>query len=225
MARKWDMKTWALVALGGAAVIAGAAFVMQAKHAALGRQVHRNVTKFLADHGSQVHNGIISGGLVSTPMKTNIAVNSTVVSMLNNYADMLDQNPSLVPGAPGSGSPEMRQEEQVSTGIGGVGGRQDPAAGRNPGGPGSALRPASGSPQPMSPSTRAAHSTAEAVFNPTETMRDDGGYGEHTERAADVKASEYNPEEFTPRGAKPSGDIDLFKSDGAGRSGPVAGFE
>ena len=77
----------------------------------------------------------------------------------------------------------------------------------------------------MSPSTRAAHSTAEAVFNPTETMRDDGGYGEHTERAADVKASEYNPEEFTPRGAKPSGDIDLFKSDGAGRSGPVAGFE
>jgi hypothetical protein len=111
-AKKWDWKTWTMVALGGAAVVASAAFVMQSKHAALGRQVHRNVTRFHVDQGSQVHNGIISGGLVSTPMKTNTAVNSTIISMLNNYADMIAQNPGSV------GSPDMQQEQQVSTGKG-----------------------------------------------------------------------------------------------------------
>lgn len=212
--KKWDLKTWAIVALGGAAVVAGAAFVMQAQHAALGRQVHRNVTKFLVDHGSQVHSGIISGGLVSTPMKTNIAVNSTVVSMLNSFADQMDQ------GSPGS--PDMQQEQQVTTGMGGV-------QGRGQGQPGSALHAPVGAPQPSPP--KGAKPPAAVVRNPTEVARDDGGYGQQSGRTGNVQGTEYNPEEFTPRGPKPSGDVDLFAGDGIPSSGSggtaqaAAGYE
>jgi hypothetical protein len=202
--KKWDMKTWVIVALGGVAVVAGAAFIMQSKHAALGRQVHRNVTKFLVDHGSQVHSGIISGGLVSTPMKTNVAVNSTVVSMLNSFADQMAQNSPI--GGAGGSSPDMQQEQPVSTGIGGVQGRNAS---------GSDLRPRQGSPQPVSSSSpRGTKPPADVVRNPTETLGDDGGYGQQGGRTGDVKGSEYNPEEFTPRGQKPSENVDLFAGDG-----------
>lgn len=228
--KKWDLKTWAIVALGSVAVVAGAAFVMQSKHAAIGRQVHRNVTKFLVDHGSQVHNGIISGGLVSTPMKTNVAVNSTVVSMLNSFADQMDQNPGMAAG----GSPEMRQEQQVSTGIGGVGGRGGQGGGGD--GMGSSLRPTPGTPQPAggsSSSPRGSKPPASVIINPTESLRDDGGYGRQEGRTGDVQGAEYNPEEFTPRGPKPSGDVDLFAGDGIPTStgstsssqAPVTGYE
>lgn len=207
-AKKWDWKTWAVVALGGAAVVAGAAFVMQSKHAAVGRQVHRNVTKFLVDHGSKVNGGIISGGLVSTPMKTNIAVNSVIVSMLNNYNEMLDQNP----GAAGSGSPEMHSEEQVTTGKGGVQGRIGQGQGNAPG---AALRPISGAPQPVSSASgRAKSPSATVIRNPSEVASDDGGYGSQTGRTGDVKVGEYNAAEFAPQGTKPSGDVDLFAGDG-----------
>ena len=217
--RKWDMKTWAIIGLGGAVVVMGAAFLMQSNHTALGRQVHRNVTKFLVDHGSQVHSGVISGGLVSTPMKTNIAVNSTVVSMLNSFADQMGQNPG--------GSPDMQQEQQVVTGMGGNQGR-----GAQGGGLGSSLRPSSGSPQPAGSSPRGAKPPASVIRNPTEVASDDGGYAQQTGRTGNVQGSEYNPDEFAPRGAKPAGDTDLFAGDGIPSSGsgapmqaPVAGYE
>lgn len=228
--KKWDVKTWAIVGLGGAAVVLGAAFLMQSKHAALGRQVHRNVTKFLVDHGSQVHSGIISGGLVSTPMKTNIAVNSTVVSMLNSFADQMDQNPGGVAG----GSPDMQQEQQVSTGMGGVQGR---SGATSQDGMGSALRPPVGAPQPAGvsgggSSPRGSKAPASIVRNPTEVVSDDGGYGQQEGRSSNVQGLEYNPDEFTPRGPKPSSDINLFAGDGipssgsgAAVQGSVAGYE
>lgn len=217
--KKWDMKTWAIVGLGGAAVVLGAAFLMQSRHAALGRQVHRNVTKFLVDHGSQVHSGVISGGLVSTPMKTNIAVNSTVVSMLNSFADQMDQNPGGMAG----GSPDMQQEQQMTTGMGGVQGR----GGASQGGMGSSLRPPTGAPQPAGAthtgsSPRGAKPPASVIRNPTEVAQDDGGYGQQSGRAGDVRGAEYNADEFTPRGPKPSGDVDLFAGDGIPSSGGSA---
>lgn len=221
--KKWDMKTWAIIGLGGAAVVLGAAFLMQSKHAALGRQVHRNVTKFLVDHGSQVHSGVISGGLVSMPMKTNIAVNSTVVSMLNSFADQIDQNP----GGNGGGSPDMQQEQQMTTGMGGVQGR-----GTTRDGAGSALHPPMGAPQPAGSSPRGAKPPASTVRNPTDVASDDGGYGQQSGRTSNVQGVEYNADEFTPRGQKPSSDVDLFAGDGipsSGGSAPsqgvVAGYE
>ena len=189
--KKWGTGTWLMIALGGAAVVAGAAFVLQAKHAALGRQVHRNVTKFLIDHGSQVHNGMISGGLVSTPMKTNTAVNSTVVSMLNNYADMLmQQAPPAVPGV---------SDDQIVTGTGGVEGRS--AQGGQP------VRGDDQIPHPSPPKRGSA--SASFVRNPTDGIRDDGGFGQEKK---DVQ--EYDPHEFVPKGPKPPENVDIFAGDG-----------
>ena len=218
--KKWDWKTWALVAFGSAAVVASAAFLMQSKHAALGRQVHRNVTRFLVNQGSQVHSGIISGGLVSTPMKTSTAVNSTIISMLNTYEDMISQNPAMA-----SGSPDMQQEQQMTTGVGGVQGRSQQ-------GTGSALRPPPGSPQPVSASG-SIKAPASIVVNPTDRIRGEANdWASKTGREATTPPGEYNPEEFTPRGPKPSGDADLFAGDGIPSGGsvpakqaPVSGYE
>jgi hypothetical protein len=220
--KKWDWKTWAIIALGGAAIIAGGAFVMQSKHAVLGRQVHRNVTKFLVDHGSQVHSGVISGGLVSAPMKTNVAVNSTVVSMLNNYNEMM----ANAPAGSGFGSPELTQESGVNTGMGGVQGRS--AIGGNA--PGASLNPPPGTPQPagLGSTARTIKPSAHMIKNPTDGVRDDGGFATRTKE--DI--TEYNPNEFSPQGPKPSSDVDLFAGDGIPSTGsgrpaaaPVAGYE
>ena len=206
--KKWDWKTWALIALGGTAVIASAAFMMQSKHAALGRQVHRNVTKFLVHHGSQVHSGVISGGLVSTPMKVNIAVNSTVNSMLNNYAEMLE--PQNMPG----GAPAMSETESVST---------SPRATRD--GPPSPMpqqqqpsSAASPSPSPRSGSPRTA--SGAVVRNPSAVATDDGGYGQSGGRTGGgAPPGEYNPLEFMPQGSKPPQNFDVFSDD---RPGPAS---
>lgn len=208
--KKWDVKTWALVALGSVAVVASAAFVMQSKHAALGRQVHRNVLKFLEDHGSQVHSGVVSGGLVSTPMKTTTAVNSTVVSMLNGYADMLGNNQqggaTATPGAPNGGA-----GEPVYTGRGGSQSSQGlPVSGD---GAGSALMPrAANAPSPVPHSSpRGSRAGAGAVQSLTDLAKQDDAGFLSPERARQI---EYNPGEFVPQGTKPSGNVDLFAGDG-----------
>ena len=208
--KKWDTKTWVIVALGGVAAVAGAAFVMQSNHAALGRQVHRNVLKFLQDHGSQVHSGMVSGGLVSMPMKTNTAVNSTIVSMLNGYADMLGNNQQggvPAPGAPGGGA-----GEPIYTGRSGTQGGGLPASGA-----GSALMPPQGAPSPVPhASPRGSRASAASGSSVIDRARSDDGGFLSPERA---KHTEYNPGEFVPQGQKPSGDIDLFANDGIPNSG------
>jgi hypothetical protein len=211
--KKWDVKTWALVALGGVAVVASAAFVMQSKHAALGRQVHRNVLKFLQDHGSQVHSGVVSGGLVSTPMKTTTAVNSTVVSMLNGYADTLSNNPQG--GAPAPGAQGGGAGEPVYTGRGGS---QGPSIGGSGDGAGSALMPhTAGAPSPVPhASPRGSRASAGAAQSLTDLARNDDGGFLSPERG---KQTDYNPAEFLPRGQKPSGNVDLFAGDGIPGSG------
>lgn len=201
--KKWDVKTWALVALGGVAVVAGAAFVVQSKHAALGRQVHRNVLKFLQDHGSQVHAGVVSGGLVSTPMKTTTAVNSTVVSMLNGYADMLGNNgqgtgsSSTAPGMPNGGA-----GEPIYTGRGGS--QSMPEA--------QSALPKTGAPTATPHSSpRGRRASAAEVQSLTDLARHDDGGFTSPERN---KMTEYNPGEFIPQGTKPSANVDLFAGDG-----------
>jgi len=197
--KKWDVKTWALVAVGGIAVVASAAFVMQAKHAALGRQVGRNVTKFLINHGSQVHSGIISGGIVSNPMKTDAAINATVVSMLNMAEDEFDNAGT---------NPESGEESQITTGIGGVQGRSRR---------GNVKPAASGSPRPAaSPTSPRGKAPASVIRNPSESISDDSGWASETGRTSGgkVEVAEYNPDEFTPRGPKPPSDLNLFEGDG-----------
>jgi hypothetical protein len=88
-----NWKTWGIIAASGIAIISISAYIVQSKNAALGKKVSRNVTKFLVDNGSQINDGIISGGLVNVPMKTNIAVNSTVISLLGNYYDQMIKTP------------------------------------------------------------------------------------------------------------------------------------
>lgn len=213
--KKWDWKTWALIALGGTAVIASAAFMMQSKHAALGRQIHRNVTKFLVDHGSKVHSGTISGGLVSTPMKVTIAVNSTVNSMLNNYAEMLDPQ-NLPPGL------QQTDEEGVVT-TGPRGGASPPSSG----GPASSGPAPSPSPRTSSPRT----ATGAVVRNPSATITDDGGYGQQGGRSGSsgAGASEYNGDEFK-QSRKPPDNYDVFAEGPAQAAAPqsapqAAGYE
>ena len=205
--KKWDTKTWVIVALGGVAVVAGAAFVMQSKHAALGRQVHRNVSKFLLDHGSQVHGGIVSGGLVSTPMKTTTAINATVASMLNGYADML-----------GTAGQAPVGDEAVITGRSGVqsiglpgAASQGQGQGRQIGAPGPAPPAAHGSSPTRAP--------ASAVVNPSQRCRDDGGF-----TSPDRKVStDYDAAEFRPGGSKPPENTDLFAGDGIPNLAPRQG--
>jgi len=204
--KKWDWKTWTILAFGGAAFIAGTAFLMQSKHAALGRQVHRNVTNFLLNHGSKVHSGIISGGLVSTPMKTNIAVNSTVVSMLNNYDEVLGQT-----SLPSGGAPGMQEEQGITTGIGGVQGRAGPKG----------LQQQEPSPTPVSPTARAAKAPAAMVRNPSEISTDDSGYANQSGRDSS-SPSEYDPDEFKRGGKRPPENVDLFADDGIPSSGPAS---
>lgn len=189
-AKKWDWKTWTIIGLGGAAVIATGAFIMQSKHAALGRQVHRNVTKFLVDNGARIEGGVISGGMVSIPMKTGIAVNSTVVSLLNTFSDQLGGRPPL--------NPAVSSDEPVLTG------RHSPSSQQQP-----TDAPASSSPSPRS-SARGSRASGE-VRNPTDSP-DDGGFAARESKRIE-NPSEYNPMEFTPKGSRPPQDVDLFSDD------------
>lgn len=204
--KKWDWKTWVIVALGGAAAVAGAAFMMQSKHAALGRQVHRNVTRFLVDQGSQVNNGVISGGLVSTPMKTSTAVNSTIISMLNAYADMITQGTDSNPYTRRDPSDRAQASGSRRTQEGG----------------------SDNTPSPVT-TDKVRRAPAAVILNPTDAARDDSGWASRDGRVKDVPVSEYNVDEFAPKGPKPSADTDLFAGDGipsgAAPAAAAAGYE
>ena len=96
---------WVVAGIGAVAIAAGAAggyyAYKEAKYAALGHQVHDNVVKFLVDSGASVAGNSISGGIVSKSMTKHAAVNTTVVTMLNAFADQLGgkaPNPTLQEG-------------------------------------------------------------------------------------------------------------------------------
>lgn len=188
--RKWSLQTWAIIALGGVAVIATGAFLMQSKHAALGRQVKRNVTKFLIDNGSRIDNGVISGGMVSIPMKTSIAVNSTVVSMLNVFSDQS--------GGARPANPTVTSESPVITGKH----SQPPRA------------QASSSPQARPSPRTSGHQGASAMGSGRlpSSSPDEGGFRSREDKRTS-EVPEYNPEEFVNKGPRPPQDCDLFADD------------
>ena len=174
-----DWKIWAIVGFAGVALIAGAAFAMQANNAALGRQVHRNVTRFLVDHGSQVSHGIITGGMVATPMKTNVAVNSTIVSMLNNMAEQIAVD---VPQGGGGGSAPV-QDVPVNTGIGGAAGRE-----RSP---------------PSRPKALEVKNPSDKMKDDPMGWKQAPPRGGAQGGAPEGEPASYNADEFTPKGPKP----------------------
>jgi hypothetical protein len=186
--KKLDWKTWAIIGLGGVAVIATGAFVTQAKYAALGRQVHRNVTKFLIDSGARIESGVISGGFVNLPMKTHIAVNSTVLSLIGMITDEAGGRPPL--------NPATGDDEPVNTG-------------RRSGVSADASADVGGSPPPPSAAKKRGSAAATSVQSLT-TLPDDGGYANRPKGGS----HEYNPSEFTPQREKPKGEVDLFAGDG-----------
>ena len=175
--------------LGGATIVTTAALVVQWRYASLGRQVSRNVTKFLKDHGAQVRDGVISGGVVAAPLKVNAAVNATVVQMLNAVADQLEEespndgpdeyidNPTYVrqrklTTKKGSTRPKTRRSVGKQTDVLG---KIKPSA-RNP------AHPMGNSPL--------------GIGQPP----DDGGYGNEKQH----ETKDYDPNEFSPkRGTRP----------------------
>jgi hypothetical protein len=178
--------------LGGTAAIAVAAFAFQSRHAALGRQVKRNVTRFLIDNGSEISNGVVSGGFVKTPMKTSTAVNATVASMLNNYAEQLGgPPPSPLLEDPSEDIPQPMAISQT----------QRPQHHKKV----STLSSPSSSPSPRGAS-RSGRVSMEA---PAEiNFKDDGGFS----KAEKVSSEdlEYDANKLCPKGKRPPQDVDLF---------------
>ena len=79
----FDWKMLLATAAVGVSAVSVIALLTQNSNASLGRQVKRNVIRFLQDSGSTVGNGIIAGGMLKVPMKIDTAVNSVVISMIN----------------------------------------------------------------------------------------------------------------------------------------------
>lgn len=191
---KFDKKTWTIVGLGGVVAVVTAALVVQWKHAALGRQVSRNVTRFLTDHGAQLRDGVLSGGVVSVPMKQNAAINATIVQMLNAVADQLDRG----------GAAE--------------GGESDDDDLKNPGYNSQRQAPPKSDNKPSPVAKR--KSKRDGCQSPSE-VPDDGGYGAMNGKKGGGSGSgdfSYNPNEFAPvrgpGGNKPPKNVDLFADDG-----------
>lgn len=61
----------------------------------LGYNAHRDVTKFLVDHGAQIDRDIIVGGPVMVPMRTIEAANCTIRCMLDIYPNMIRNHNNL----------------------------------------------------------------------------------------------------------------------------------
>lgn len=201
--KKANWKTWAVVGLGGVAAVLAGALVIQWPHASLGRQISRNVITFLKDHGAQVKNGVISGGVVSTPLKQNTAVNATVVQMLNAVADQME---SVGNGTRGSVDAD---DSPVYTRTPRVGKRPATSGGRK--GP------------PPTPKPRGSKSPKQQADSPLGIGHppDDGGFGDPNRKVS----TEYNPDEFRPPGAgrkPPSGTVDFTDDETVG---PVEDYE
>lgn len=93
--RRWlsiDGKTLFIIAMGGVSIIAVYALASQWKHATLGRQVRRNVVRFLGDYGAVTQNGVMFGGIMDRPTKVDTAVNAVIVQLLNDTADELQKS-------------------------------------------------------------------------------------------------------------------------------------
>lgn len=232
--RKLDTKTWVILGLTGATLVLGTVIFTQCKHAALGKQVSRNVTKFLTDHGAQIRDGVISGGVVTTPMRLNTAINATVAQMLTATAEQI--------AAEGGGeyAADHRGNAPVDDGYTEYESKPMAGAGRKPraGKPGAKRPPQQGvsSPaggrRPIAPHIRGAPaSTPLEIGKPPD---DDGYMGKertrggrrHRPEAAGEgepeELGEYNADEFRPAGARrPPKDAKIFSDAESDAVGPV----
>lgn len=106
-----DWKTIGLVALGGAAALAGGAFILQSNDAALGRITRKQALAWLTTHGASASNGVISGGPLGAPMKENQAVVATLLALFGN-SQSIDED--VVPAAAQQQSPVTPVSPQSS---------------------------------------------------------------------------------------------------------------
>lgn len=181
-----DTKTWVILGLSGVAVAGGLILASQWKHAALGRQVRRNVVRFLRDSGSLVQSGVISGGVVRQPMKIDGAVNATIVQLLNLKADEMA-------GGGGARAGPAAAEEEYQTYA-----ESPPPRARKP------TRPAPVAAR--TPRSTVARKTGKRAppASPLEVSKqfqDDGGYGDAASgsTARSGASFEYNADDIIPQ--------------------------
>ena len=202
----FDWKTWTIIGLGGTTVVFGTALVSQWDHASLGRQVSRNVKRFLVDTGSQISNGVVTGGRLSAPMKVNTAVNALIVQMLNEAFDDIQQRGGVVSSGGGSvghgGLPPHDDDIEYPTYS-----SVPPPVGKRP--KQQQQQVAQVSAPIVSASARMAAErkkkrTSARCMEVSKMMVDDGGYGASPGGRSGGKRSkssfDYNPNEFSPRG-------------------------
>lgn len=207
MFKKVDLKLWATVALSGVVVVAGAALVSQWKYASIGRQVSRNVLRFLIDNGARIENDTIRGGVIPMPMKISTAVNSTVSQMLDAVSKQISEHSGY-----GGGNEEGDNDDETDIEEGETDRTVVPSAkpgtpinGRHPPPP-----PIGGKPeyqqqqqQQPKPSARntgngsAAVSSSSSSSSPPSRLPDDGGYTSAA-RKPSPRDFTYNPDEFRP---------------------------
>lgn len=232
IAKKIDTKTWIIIGLGGVTVVAGYALFSQWKHASLGRQVRRNVVRFLKDHGAVAQNGIMTGGVVQQPMKVDTAVNATVIQMLNSVADQM---------AAGGGVPRPPLDDED---LGAVG--MNPATAmdgyatyasmppprvhnKSPGKRSPIKGSVTKSPRQQRKGTRAG-ATPASPLEVSKTFRDDGGYSVGAGRGGrggqrSSASFEYNPDDMVPKGKHAPQRKSVFTDDEGEDDGAVGPVE
>lgn len=113
-----DWKTILLIAVGGVAVLSSGMIIYQNHYAALGKQVHRNVLRFLTDNGAKCENGVVSGGIVKSPMRTNAAINTTISTLLESF-NSKDEQPRPEAEAEAvtaaAQAPQLEDEKPIDT--------------------------------------------------------------------------------------------------------------
>lgn len=208
--KKLDAKTWAIIGLGGATVVTGALLMNQWKHASLGRQVRRNTVRFLEKYGSVVKNGVVSGGVIQSPMKIDTAVNGIIVQMIYAVAEKMEEGMASaggdVQGQPMQHNPMFAAEEEYQTYASMPPPRMQQQQAQKGG-----LKPNPRTNPPAKKSTprqqrKSAAQTKSSPLEVSKAFKDDGGYGSSPGmgpgKGRSSASFEYNPDDMIPQGLR-----------------------
>lgn len=207
---KIGWKSWTLIFLGSLTALLSYTLISQWKHASLGRQVTRNVVKFLTEHGSSTQGDVISGGMVSAPLKTHAAVNATILQLLESLDYQLKKarpaesdasQPLPPPSSEDDDTPIYSTRSSSRTAAPQKRGASAPIPSSSPSSPSSSSTPR----QPSSPIRRAS-----AVPQPKIPPTDDDGF------TGDRNPEDYqfNPNEFGGKGQQTRLSLeDMMKDD------------
>ena len=179
---------WLLWVLGGIAATATAGLVVQWKYASLGRQISRNVTGFLTDHGASVKDGVVSGGVVAAPLKINAAVVATVSEMLRAVGKQLDRQEQ-----------QPSKESRPAVAAAAVGGDDDDVG-------------AETYVRQRKPDNKKAKSKS-LPSSPAETLGDFSADSASSRSGGGGDSPQYNIDEFRPANSKPPSEAMLFQDD------------